>query len=76
MESLSHRPSSYPPSSTNSSILQSWADILLQKDPSSDEGNQEEIIGDGTNIHRGPSNEIRAVEIVRPLAPTRSASST
>ena len=27
------------------------------RDPSSDEGNQKETIGDGANIHRGPSNE-------------------
>ena len=71
MESLSHRPSSYPPSSTNSSILQSWADILLQKDPSSDEGNQEEIIGDGTNIHRGPSNETKSCRNSKAFGPDK-----
>ena len=36
---------------------------------------QEETIGEVTNIHRGSSNE-RVVKIVRPLAPTSSASST
>ena len=30
---------------------------FFKRDPSSDEGKQEETIGDGTNIHRGPSNE-------------------
>ena len=29
----------------------------FKRDPSSDEGNQEETIGDGMNIHRGPINE-------------------
>ena len=32
---------------------------FLKRYPSSDEGNQEETIGEGTNIHRGPSNEIK-----------------
>ena len=30
---------------------------FFKRDPSNDEGNQEETIGDGTNIHCGPSNE-------------------
>ena len=30
---------------------------FFKRDPSSDKGNQEETIGHGTNIHRGPSNE-------------------
>ena len=30
---------------------------FFKRDPSSDEGNQEETIGDGANIHRGASNE-------------------
>ena len=33
---------------------------FFKRDPSSDEGNQEEAIGDGTNIHRGPCNETQS----------------
>ena len=57
MESHSHRPSRSPPSSTNSSILQGEQTYFFKRDQSSDEGNQEETIGDGVNIHHRPSNE-------------------
>ena len=30
---------------------------FFKRDQCSDEGNQEETIGDGANIHHGPSNE-------------------
>ena len=44
MEARSHRPSSKPLSSTNSSTP--------QRDPISDKGDKEEIPGDGTDVHR------------------------
>ena len=51
---------------------------FFKRDQGSDEGNQEETIGDGANIYHGPSYESnqKMQKIVRPLAPTNSASST
>ena len=51
MEARSHRPSRLQPGSTNSSIRQSW------EDPISNKGDKEEILGDGTDIHNGSSED-------------------
>ena len=37
--------------------FQAGQTYFFKIDPSSDEGNQEETIGDGANIHHGPSYE-------------------
>ena len=50
MEARCHRPSSLQPGSTNSSTHQSWEDALIK-------GDKEEILGDGTDIHHGSSEE-------------------
>ena len=52
MEAHSHRPSNLQPGSTS----QSWEDTLLLP-PISNKGDKEEILGDGTDIHHGSSEE-------------------
>ena len=53
MEVSSHRPSSLPPGSTR----QSWETHFFRRDPISNKGDNEEIFGDGSDIHHRPSDE-------------------
>ena len=57
MEARSHLPSSLPPGSNNSSTRQGLEDTLLQARPISNKGDKEEILGDGTYIHRRYNDE-------------------
>ena len=57
MEARSHRPSRLQPGSTNSSHVKAGKTHFFKRDPISNKGDKEEILGDGTDIHHGSSEE-------------------
>ena len=61
MEARSHRPSSLPPGSTNIQQVKAGKTHFFRRDPISNKGDKDEILGDGTDIHRGSSDETNPV---------------